>query len=93
MKEILTISEAADKAESIKEVILAYCQGTDHLEFDKENLGEMVGKITNLISRRVREDHNEYGGLISEAIYVIEECGEECGIIAKNRCQKHKKQP
>ena len=71
MKEILTISEAADKAGSIEEVILAYCQGTDHLEFDKENLGEMVGKITKLISRRVREDHNKYGSCVVDVIGLI----------------------
>lgn len=32
--------------EKIKEIILSYCQGICHLEFDENDLDEMVGKIT-----------------------------------------------
>ena len=73
MKEILTISEVADKAETIQDVILAYCEGNAHLEFDAENLGEMVGKITALVARKVRDDHNEDGGYVDDAISLIED--------------------
>ena len=73
MKETLTISEVADKAETIKDVILAYCEGTAHLEFDAENLDGMVGKITALVARKVCDDHNEHGGYVDDAISLIED--------------------
>ena len=31
--------------EKIKEIILSYCQGIEHLEFDYSDLDEMVKKI------------------------------------------------
>ena len=64
---------AESNAETIADVILDYCQGTAHLEFDAENLGEMVGDITALIARKVREDHNEHGGYVDDAISLIED--------------------
>ena len=68
-----TMSEAADNAETIEDVILAYCEGNSYLEFDRENLGEMIHKITHLITKKVRKDHNEFGGYVDDAIGLIED--------------------
>lgn len=73
MKETLSVSEAADKAQTIEDVILTYCEGNSHLEFDKENLSEMVKKITRHVADAVREDHNEHGGYVGDAIDLIED--------------------
>jgi len=58
------MSAAADKAESIEDIICAYCQrfepGEPYLEFDEGNLDEMVDKITRLVAERVRQDHGTY---------------------------------
>ena len=64
MKETLTISELADKAETIEDVILAYCEGTAHLEFDAAHLDEMVGKIKALVAKAICEDLIEHGSYV-----------------------------
>jgi hypothetical protein len=64
------ISENADKAETIHDIIYAYCEG---IQIDWEDIPIMVGKITALVARRVREDHNEDGGYVDDAISLIED--------------------
>ena len=73
MKETLSVSEAASKPNSIEEIIMTYCEGYQHLEFDKENLSEMVKNITRHVADTVREDHNEHGGYVGDAIDLIED--------------------
>ncbi len=70
MKETLTISEVADKAETIEDIILAYSQG---IQLDWEDIPEMRDKITALVARKVRHDHNEHGGYVDDAISLIED--------------------
>ena len=74
MKETLSVSEAADAAETIEEIIMTYCEGYQHLEFDKENLPAMVEKITQLVCKRVLDDnikHGSYAHDVPEAINLI----------------------
>ena len=52
---------------------MTYCEGYQHLEFDKENLSEMVKNITRHVADTVREDHNEHGGYVGDAIDLIED--------------------
>jgi len=41
--------------DEIKEIILDYCEGIEHLEFNKSDLPEMVEKINNLSSQKIKE--------------------------------------
>ena len=45
--------------DKIKEIILDYCEGIEHLEFNKSDLTEMVEKINNLSSQRIKELEDE----------------------------------
>ncbi len=64
MKEI----KEGDK-EKIKNIILGYCQGINHLEFSKDDLDEMVDKIAALSADKIKEleeqiefDNGKLGG-------------------------------
>ena len=57
------------ETEKIKNIILDYCEGIEHLEFNKSDLPEMVEKINNLYSERIKEledqiefDNSSLGG-------------------------------
>jgi len=73
MKETLSLSEAADAAETIADIIMTYCQGNSHLEFDREDLPAMVKKITRHVADAVHKDHNEHGSYVDDAIDLIED--------------------
>jgi len=41
--------------EEIKEIILSYCEGINHLEFSLEDLDEMVQKIAAVSANKIKE--------------------------------------
>jgi flagellar biosynthesis/type III secretory pathway chaperone len=49
--------------EEIKNIILDYCEGINWLEFDANNLDEMVDKIITTTSQKQQynQDTNEWG--------------------------------
>ena len=55
--------------EQIKDIILSYCEGINHLEFSLEDLDEMVEKIAAVSSDKIKEleeqiefDNGKLGG-------------------------------
>ena len=63
----------ANKDSKIEDIITSYCEGHHHLEFSVDDLPEMVKKITRHVAEAVREDHNEHGGYVGDAIDLIED--------------------
>ena len=70
MKETLTPSQRADKAETIEDIIAAYSQG---IQLDWEDIPEMRDKITALVARNVRNAQNPYRSYVDDAIRLIED--------------------